>query len=158
MTNQNGEQAEVKNFEVENMLSEHPKHRRHTFTFSIDENEFKGHYYEDEIAWMNPHPQQMYSEDKVAKIENTIHNILTQQGISSQPQEIEMTQAFEDRLHERRQVNLNVLGREFKGFIHEGEIRWFHPHPQQDLHDEQMESIETEIHEKVAEQSKETKA
>lgn len=158
MRNQNGEQAEVKNFEVEDMLSEHPKHRRHAFSFSVDGTEFKGHFHEGEIAWMNPHPQQKYSEEKVAKIENIIHDIMIQRGISNQLRDIEMTQAFQDRLHERRQVTLKVAGREFKGFVHDGEIRWFHPHPQQDLHDDHIEEIEAEIHEKVAEESKGTKA
>ena len=104
---------------------------------------------------MNPHPKQMYSEEKVDEIENKIHEILSQQGISNQLQDIEMTQAFQDRLHERRQVILKVMGEEFKGLVHEGEIRWFHPHPKQILKDEHVEAIETEIHEKAAEQSKE---
>ena len=66
-----------------------------------------------------------------------------------------MMQAFEDRPHERRQVILKVHGEEFKGFVHEGEIQWFHPHPHQKLKDEHVEAIETEIHEKVADTSKE---
>ena len=65
-----------------------------------------------------------------------------------------MTQAFQDRLHERPQVTFKVMGEEFKGFVHEGEIRWFLPHPKQRLKDEHVEAIEREIHEKAAEQSK----
>ncbi len=155
MPKKNGEEAEVKNFEVEQMFPGHPKHKRHAFSFTVGGNEFKGHFYEGEITWMNPHPKQMYSEEKVDEIENKIHGILSQEGISNQLQDIEMTQAFQDRLHERRQVILKVMGEEFKGFVHEGEIRWFHPHPKQSLKNEQVEAIETEIHEKAAEQSKE---
>ena len=75
----------------------------------------------------NPHPKQMYSEEKVDEIENKIHEILSQQGISNGVQDIEMTQAFQDRLHERRQVILKVRETSSKdlftkaksdGFIH----------------------------------------
>ena len=153
MTKKNEEQPEVKNFEVEQILSDHPKHKRHVFSFTVEGNEFKGHFHEDEITWMHPHPKQMYGEEKVEVIENRIHDLLCEHGHFSQIQDIEMMQAFQDRPHERRQVTLKVRGEEFKGFVHEGEIQWFHPHPQQKLKDEHVEVIETEIHEKVAKQS-----
>ena len=97
----------------------------------------------------------MIGEEKVDVIENKIHELLREHGIFSPLQDIEMKQVFEDRPHERRQVILKVQGDEFKGFVHKGEIQWFHPHPQQKLKDEHVEAIETEIHEKVADQSKE---
>ncbi|MFJ8236034.1 hypothetical protein ACIQ34_09845 [Ureibacillus sp. NPDC094379] len=150
----NEQQPEIQKFEVEKMLHEHPKHKRHTFSFTVDGDEFKGHFHEGEIVWMHPHPNQLYGEEKVAKIEHEIHHLLGQQGVSSQLQDIEMMVAFQDRPHERRQVILKVNGEEFKGFVHEGEIRWFHPHPNQKLNDEHIEVIESEIHEKVAKQSK----
>jgi hypothetical protein len=65
-----------------------------------------------------------------------------------------MKQVFEDRPHERRQGILKVEGAEFKGFVHEGEIDWFYPHLKQKLKDEHVEAIETEIHERVADQRK----
>ena len=148
MTKENVEQPEVRKFEVEQILSDHPVHKRHEFSFTVDENEFKGHFHEGEITWMHPYPKQIIGEEKVDKIENKIHELLGQHGISSWINDIEMTQVFEDRPHERRQVILKVQGDEFKGFVHEGEIQWFHPHPKQKLKDEHVEAIETEIHEK----------
>ena len=74
-----------------------------------------------------------------AKIENKIRELLGEHGVSSGIDDIEMTQVFEDRLHERRQVTLKVQGHEFKGFVHEGEIQWFHPHPKQKLNEEHVE-------------------
>lgn len=153
MSKKNEEQHDIQNFEVEHILRDHPKHNRHAFSFSVDRDEFKGHFHEGEITWMHPHPKQMYSGEKVEKIENQIHKIMSQQGISSQLQDFEIIQAFQDRPHERRQVILKVIGEEFKGFVHKGEIRWFHPHPKQKLNDEHVEMIETKIHEKVAKQS-----
>ena len=46
---------EVRNFEVEQILSEHPAHQRHEFSFTVDDNEFKGHFHEGEITWMHPY-------------------------------------------------------------------------------------------------------
>ena len=139
---------EVRNFEVEQILSEHPAHQRHEFSFTVDDNEFKGHFHEGEITWMHPYPKQILGEEKEAKIENKIRELLGEHGVSSGIDDLEVTPVFEDRPHERRQVTLTVQEHEFKGFIHEGEIHWFHPHPKQKLKDEHVEAIETEIHEK----------
>ena len=139
---------EVRNFEVEQILSDHPVHQRHEFSFTFDDNEFKGHFYKGEITWMHPYPKQILDEEKEAKIENKIHVLLGEHGVSSWIEDIEMTQVFEDRPHERRQVTLKVKGHEFKGFVHEGEIPWFHPYPKQRLKGEHVKAIETEIHEK----------
>ena len=57
----------VRNFEVEQILSGHPEHERHEFSFKVDDNEFKGHFHEDEITWMHPHPKQILGEEKEGK-------------------------------------------------------------------------------------------
>lgn len=146
MTKENVKHTEVKNFEVEPMLEGHPVHQRHEFSFTVDENEFRGHFHEDDITWMHPHPKQVLGEEKEVKIENKIRELLGRQGISEH--DIEMEQAFEDRPHERRQVTLKVEGNEYTGFVHEGDIHWFHPHPKQKLTEGHVEAIESQIHEK----------
>ncbi|RLL40591.1 hypothetical protein D8M04_18765 [Oceanobacillus piezotolerans] len=145
MTKENEEKLEIMNFEFGQILSDHPVHERHEFSFTVDENEFKGHFHEGEIKWMHPYPRQILNEEKEAKIENKIRELLGQHGISNTIHDIEMEQAFEDRPHERRQVTLKVQGHEFKGFVHEGDIHWFHPQPNQKLKEEHVEAIETEI-------------
>ncbi|MGE8081643.1 hypothetical protein [Peribacillus loiseleuriae] len=154
MTKENEKQPKVKDFEVEQILGDHPIHKRQVFSFTIEGDEFKGHFHEGEIEWMNPHPKQMIGEEKVGAIENKIHELLGKHGIYSQVKDIEIKQVFEDRPHERSQFIFKVQGDEFKGFVQEGEIQWFHPHPKQKLKDEHVETIETEIHEKVVDQSK----
>ncbi|WP_338469736.1 hypothetical protein R4Z10_13050 [Niallia sp. XMNu-256] len=148
MTKENIETPKVKNFEVEELVSHHPVHRRHEFSFTVDGDEYKGHFHEGEITWMHPYPNQTLSEEKVNKIENEVHKLLGQQGISSGIKKMEMMQVFKDRPHERRQVILKIDEDEYKGFVHNGEIQWFHPHPKQKLNDEHVEVIETEIHER----------
>ncbi|MEH7254833.1 hypothetical protein V7111_22245, partial [Neobacillus niacini] len=117
MTKENLEHPEVRNFEVEQILSGHPIHKRHEFSFTVDGDEFKGHFHEGEITWMHPNPKQILGEEKEAKIENKIRELLGKSGISGWINDIEMKQVFEDRPHERRQVILKVQGQEFKGFV-----------------------------------------
>ena len=93
----------------------------------------------------------------MAAIEATIQSSMRHHGISKEIKELELKPAFEDRIHERHQFSLQVQGDEFKGFIHEGEIQWFHPHPQQKLEDDLVQAMESEIHEKVAEQEQNSK-
>ncbi|KMY48538.1 hypothetical protein [Peribacillus loiseleuriae] len=150
MTKENEQQLKVKDFEVEPILVDHPPiHKRHAFSFTVEGDEFKGHFHDGEIQWMHPEPKQMIGEEKADAIENKIHELLRQYGISNPIKDIEIEQVFEGKPHERHQFILKVDGEEFKGFVHEGEIQWFQPHPKQKLKDEHVEAIETEIHEKV---------
>lgn len=152
----NNAKPKLEDFEVETVFEDRV-HERLAFTFKIEGNEFKGHFHEDEIFWLHPHPKQIIDESKVAAIEATIQSSMRQHGISKEIKELELKPAFEDRIHERHQFSLQVQGDEFKGFIHEGEIQWFHPHPQQKHEDEIVQAMESEIHEKVAEHEQNSK-
>ncbi|WP_066290935.1 DUF5342 family protein [Bacillus sp. FJAT-29937] len=147
------EKPVIEDFEVEKLYEDRP-HERHAFTFKVQGGEYKGHYHEGEIQWLHPHPKQMIGEDKVDTIETKIHSLLRQNGVSGGVEELELMPAFEDRIHERQAFTLQVHGAAFKGFVHEGEIQWFHPHPHHKLEEEHVEAIESEIHEKVAKQTK----
>ncbi|MBA9027480.1 hypothetical protein [Peribacillus huizhouensis] len=148
--------SEIQDFEVETVF-ENRVHQRHAFSFKIHGDEFKGHFHNDDIQWLHPHPKQMIGEEKLEIIENKIYELMSQYGISSGIKDFEIIQAFEDRLHERQQFTLQVQGEEYKGFVHEGEIQWFHPQPMQKLEDDHVQAIELEIHEKVAKQAKDSK-
>ncbi|KAB7706158.1 hypothetical protein F9802_11240 [Bacillus aerolatus] len=153
MSEENNEEPVLEDFEVEPVFEDRV-HERHAFTFKIEGDEFKGHFHEDEIHWLHPHPKQMIGEEKVDAIESTIYELMRQYGISSGVNDFEIKPAFEDRVHERHQFTLQVQGEEYKGFVHEGEIQWFHPQPQQKLEEEHVQAIETEIHEKIADHKK----
>ncbi|MFS0593839.1 DUF5342 family protein [Cytobacillus horneckiae] len=146
----------LEDFEVETVF-ENRVHQRYAFTFNVQGDEFRGHYHEDEIQWLHPHPKQMIGESKVDAIEATIHKLMGQYGISSGIKNFELKQAFEERIHERQQFTLQVHGEEYKGFIHKGEIQWFHPQPKQKLDTPHVQAIESEIHEKVAKATKNSK-
>lgn len=144
----------LEDFEVTKVFKDRI-HERHAFTLKIQGDDFKGHYHEDKIHWLHPHPKQTFEGDKISIIERAIHRMMGKHGVNSGIQEIEIKPAFEDRIHERQQFTLQIHGDEYKGFIHEGEIQWFHPQPHQKLSESHLEAIESDIHEKAAEHHKE---
>lgn len=58
----------------------------------------------------------------------------------------EVKHVYKERTYERHQFTFSIDGKEYKGDFHEGEIQWLHPHPQQDLSEEQLNWIEDEVH------------
>lgn len=139
----------IEDFEVET-LYENRVHERLEFTFKVDGEEFKGHFHNDDIHWLNPHPKQKIGMSEIEKIETTIHSLISDYGMSKEVQGLKIKPMFEDATHERQQISLQVQGEEFKGFVHNGSIHWFHPQPQQKLEVDHVEVMESEIHQKVA--------
>lgn len=156
MSEKNNDEPVLENFEVEPVF-ENRFYERFAFTFKIEGDEFKGHFHENKIQWLHPHPKQMVGEEEIDAIESTIYALMRQYGISSGVNDLEVKPAFEDRVYERHQFTLQVHGEEFKGFVHEGEIQWFHPQPKQKLEEEHVQAIENEIHEKIADHKRDVK-
>ncbi len=145
---------ELEEFEVEPVF-ENRLHERYEFAVKVHGSEFKGHFHNEEIQWLQPHPRQMIGDDKTDALAKSIYKLMKEHSTTSGVKDIELTPAFEGRLHERQQFTIQIQGEEYKGFVHEGEIQWFHPHPHQELKDEHVQAIEAEIHEKIADQEKE---
>ncbi|MDV6379115.1 hypothetical protein ORD22_12905 [Sporosarcina sp. GW1-11] len=97
----------------------------------------------------------MIDEEKVDVIESVIQGLMVQYGISSDLEELEVTPVFEENAYKRHQFTLKVQGEQYKGFVHESEIQWFHPQPMQKMEEEKVQAIEEEIHEKLADYQKE---
>lgn len=51
------------------------------------------------------------------------------------------------RTYERHQFSLSVHGKEYKGDYHDDIIHWLHPHPKQDIDEEQLLQIESSVYE-----------
>lgn len=148
------DEPELKDFEVTPVFEDRI-HERYAFTFKIEDHVFKGHFHENQIQWLHPHPKQLIDEEKVDAIESVIHKLMVKYGISSDSKELEVKPVFEDKAYKRHQFTLKVQGEQYKGFVHESEIQWFHPQPKQKLEEEQVQAIEAEIHEKLADYQKE---
>ncbi|MFJ7826272.1 hypothetical protein [Psychrobacillus sp. NPDC096623] len=144
---------ELEKFGVEPVFEER-LYERYEFTVNIRGEEFKGHFHNEEIQWLQPHPRQMIGDDKTDTLEKSIYKLMNENGTNKDGKDLELTLAFEGRLHERQQFIIQIQGKEYKGFVHEGEIQWFHPQPHQEHENEQVQAIEGEIHEKVADSEK----
>ena len=145
---------ELEKFGLEPVFEER-LYGRYEFTVKVRGDEFKGHFHNEEIQWLQPHPRQMIGDDKTDTLEKSIYKLMNERHTTNEGNDVELTVAFEGKLHERQQFTIQIQGEEYKGFVHEGEIQWFHPHPHQDHKDEHVQAIEAEIHEKVADQEKE---
>ncbi|WHX50920.1 hypothetical protein QNH46_09885 [Paenibacillus woosongensis] len=89
-------------------------------------------------------------ESRVKRIESAIYSLIRHHGVSDDIQNFEKIKPlFEDTPHERKQFSLQMQGNEYKGFVHKGEVHWFHPQPHQKFEDEVLEVLESKIHEKV---------
>ncbi|WP_243458108.1 YheE family protein [Sporosarcina sp. Te-1] len=60
--------------------------------------------------------------------------------------EIEVKPMFEGQIHERQQFKVTIDGNDYQGIYHEGDIDWFHPHPENDLSDAHVDHIESQVH------------
>lgn len=63
--------------------------------------------------------------------------------------DFEVKPMFEGQYHERPQFKINIQGNDYLGVMHDDEIKWFHPHPHKVLEDEHVETIESQIQEKL---------
>jgi hypothetical protein len=67
----------------------------------------------------------------------------------------EVKRMFEDQIHERHQFTLNIQGDNYQGVFHDGEITWFHPHPEKKLEDDHLEAVESKVYELMTDDSTE---
>lgn len=149
-------EEKLENFEVEKVFENRP-HERLAFTFEVKGQEFKGHYHDQKIQWLNPSPKQMLDESRVEKIEATIHSFMQHYLVLKDIEDIEIKPVFEDTPHERQKVTIQVNGEESKGLVHKGNIQWFHPQPQQKLEENLVQVLESEVHEQVEQHKQEKK-
>lgn len=60
--------------------------------------------------------------------------------------DFEVEKIYDNRIYERNQFSFSLDGKEYKGDYLEGQIQWLNPHPKQDLGEEQLLWVETEVH------------
>lgn len=59
--------------------------------------------------------------------------------------DFEVETIYDNRIYERNQFSFSLNDKEYKGDYHEGEIQWLNPHPKQDLDEEQLMWVESEV-------------
>ncbi|MBS4196943.1 hypothetical protein [Lederbergia citri] len=63
--------------------------------------------------------------------------------------DFEVKPMFEGQFHERPQFKVTIQGNDYQGIRHDGEIKWFHPHPHKVFEDQHVEAIESQVHEQL---------
>lgn len=124
-------------------------YERHLFKFSINGNEYKGHFHEGEIQWLNPHPKQDLGEEQLKSLEDQIHELMLDHGIENETDDIEIKPMFDDNPHDGHIFKLTIQGNEYTGVFHNGQIQWLHPKPTRKFNEDHIEKIEEKIHEKI---------
>lgn len=141
---------EVKPNELEvEQIFEERMYERHLFKLSINENEYKGHFHEGEIQWLNPHPKQDLGEEQLKSLEAQIHELMQERGVEDETDDLEIKPMFDDKTHEGHIFKLTIQGNEYTGVFHEGQIQWLHPTPRRKFKENHVEKIEEKIHEKA---------
>jgi len=59
----------------------------------------------------------------------------------------EIEPLFEGQVHERFQFKFKFEGNDYRGFVEEGDIRWFNPPPHEFLEEKRMDIIESKVQE-----------
>lgn len=65
--------------------------------------------------------------------------------------DFEVDSKFKNRPHERHEFKLTINGREYKGDYHNGKIDWLNPHPKENVDPDELQAVETEIHDLLSE-------
>ncbi len=58
----------------------------------------------------------------------------------------EVNHLFEGQVHEHPHFAVSIEGHEYKGMVQDGKVHWYHPHPQQKLEEEHLDTIESKVH------------
>lgn len=140
----------VDNFEIEPKFEDR-QHERQQFKLVIEGKKFKGDYYNGQIHWLNPHPQQSINENKLQAIENEIYVLLDERGLTDETKDLEIEPLENNQSRKLHMFKLKIQGEEYKGTFQNGEIEWFHPKPVRKLEDERVEKIEEKVQEKMKE-------
>ncbi len=138
----------VDEFEVQ-PLFEDRQHERHQFKLVIEGRKYKGDYCDGEIQWLNPHPQQVITEQELQALEAEVHLLLDKHGVRDETDDMEVEPMVNNSARQFHVFKLKIQGEEFKGTFLDGVIEWFHPKPAQKINDDRVEKIEEKVQEKM---------
>lgn len=62
------------NITKEDVLFENNFHERLQFAVEVDGKEYRGHYRNGEIDWLNPHPKNTLDDAQLEDVESNVHD------------------------------------------------------------------------------------
>lgn len=120
----------IEDFQYEKEIFEGLPHNIIQFSFSFEENTFKGHYKDGEINWFHPTPERLVENALPEEIEEVVLKKIEQElGIFLMMGNFKIEKIFEGLPHEIIQFSFSMEENTFKGHYKDGEISWFHPKP-----------------------------
>ncbi|TQR18804.1 hypothetical protein [Psychrobacillus soli] len=133
----------IENFQYEKEIFGGLPHNIIQFSFSFQDNTFKGHYKDGEINWFHPKPERLVEDTLPHEIEEEVLKKIEQElGIFILMDNFQVERIFEGLPHEVIEFSFNMDDRTFKGHFKDGEISWFDPKPSH--HTEEILSDEVE--------------
>ena len=69
------DENELEEFGLEPIF-ENRLYERYEFAVKVRGDVFKGHFHNDEIQWLQPHPKQMIGDDKAETLEKSIYKLM----------------------------------------------------------------------------------
>jgi len=115
------------NFQYEKEFFEGLPHNIIQFSFSVEDNTFKGHYKDGEINWFHPKPERLVDalphEIEAVVLKKIEHEL----GIFIMMKNFKIDKIFEGLPHEVIQFSFSMEENSFKGHYKDGEISWFSP-------------------------------
>ncbi|MEK3977741.1 hypothetical protein MKY37_01475 [Psychrobacillus sp. FSL K6-2836] len=140
----------IENFQYEKEIFEGLPHNIVQFSFSLEDNTFKGHYKDGEINWFHPKPGHLAEDVLPHEIEEAVlKKIELELGIFLMMENFKIEKIFEGLPHEVIQFSFFMGESTFKGHYKDGEISWFHPKPWQLTEDVLPDDMELAVLKKL---------
>lgn len=61
-------------------------------------------------------------------------------------QNFKVKRLFKNQVHERQQFTLNFKGNTYQGIFHDEDIQWFHPQPENNLEEKDIQDLESTVY------------
>lgn len=131
----------VQEFKVKRLF-ENQVHERQQFSLNFKGYTYQGIFHEGDIQWFHPQPNTRLVEEDLQVLESTVFDLMRKQAY----QGFTVKPLFEDQVHERQQFTLNFEGDHYHGIFHDEEIQWFHPQPNNNLSEEDLQDLESKVY------------
>ncbi|GAB4074082.1 hypothetical protein GCM10028778_15850 [Barrientosiimonas marina] len=133
-----------KDFDVKTIFKGRP-HERQQFSILLDGKEYRGHYTDNEIQWMHPHPIQDVDQDQVDWLEKELHQLLEGDKKLQHADDVEIESVMKGPAHVSHYFKLNIGGEIFRGMIFNGVLHWYRPDPLDKLSEEEFEELKQNL-------------
>jgi Family of unknown function (DUF5342) len=131
----------IQDFKVKRLFK-NQVHERQQFTLKLEGDTYQGIFHNEDIQWFHPQPENNLKEKDLQDLESKVYDLMKKHA----HQDFKVKPLFEDQVHERHQFTLNFEGDHYHGIFHDEEIQWFHPQPENNLEEEDLQDLESKVY------------